>query len=100
MSKLSNSSLADSNQYPFAKDALVVALAVVALSAIASTGIIYFYNIHPWAGYGSIASSVIVYGVLAGLCSEIFDTRSRQLELTQAHICELKLKFEDRKSVV
>ena len=61
MSKLSNSSVADSNQYPFDKDTLMMTLAAVALSAIASTGIIFSYNIHPWAGYGSISSTAIVY---------------------------------------
>jgi hypothetical protein len=94
MSKLSNSSLALSRQDPFPKNALVMALTAVALSAIASTGIICFYNIHPWAGYGSIASVAIIYGVFAGICSEIFDTRSRQLELAQAEISELQIKFE------
>jgi hypothetical protein len=94
MSKLSNSSLALSQQDPFAKNALVVALTAIALSAIASTGIICFYNIHPWAGYGSIASAAIIYGVFAGICSEIFDTRSRKLELAEVEIAELHIKFE------
>jgi hypothetical protein len=94
MSKLSNSSLALSQQHPFAKTAVVVALAAVVLSAIVSTGIIYFYNIYPGAGYGLIASNAIIAGVLAGICSEIFDTKSRQLKLAQAETSELQIKFE------
>ncbi|MCY7367176.1 MAG: hypothetical protein LH474_03400 [Chamaesiphon sp.] len=93
MSKLSNSSLAHSKQYPFDKNTLVVAIAAVAFSAIASTGMICLYKIHPWAGYGAIASTAIIYGVLAGLLSEIFDTRARQLELAQAETSELQTKF-------
>jgi hypothetical protein len=93
MSKLSNSSLALSQQHPFAKTA-VVSLAAVVSSAIISTGIIYFYNIYPWAGYGSIASTAIIAGVLVGICSEIFDTKSRQLKLAQAETSDLQIKFE------
>ncbi len=93
MNKLSNSSLALSKD-PFAKNALVVALAVVALSAIASTGIIFCYDVHPWAGYGLIASIAVLNGVFAGILSEIFDTRSWELELTQTETAGLKIKFE------
>jgi hypothetical protein len=94
MNKLSNSSLALSQQDSFAKNALVVALAAVALSAIASTGIIFCYNIHPWAGYGLTASAAVMNGIFAGILSEIFDTRSRELKLAQTETAELKIKFE------
>jgi hypothetical protein len=94
MSKLSNSSLALSRQFIFDKNALVVALAAVALSAITSAGIICVYNLHPWVGYGLIASAAMINGVFAGIFSGIFDTRSRKLELAQAETAELKIKFE------
>ncbi len=94
MSKLSNSSLAFSNQDPFAKNALVVAIAAIGLSAIASIGIICFYDLHPWAGYGLIVSAAMINGVFAGIVSEILDTRSRQLELAQAEAIEQKIKFD------
>jgi hypothetical protein len=94
MSKLSNSSLALSQQDSFDKSSLVVAIAAVALSAIAMTGITYSYSIHPWAGYGLIASTALINGIFAGICSEIFDTRSRKLALAEAEIAELKIKFE------
>lgn len=94
MSKLSNSSLAISQQDSFDKSSVVVAVAAIALSAIASTGIIYSYDIHPWAGYGLITSTALISGILAGIFSEIFDARSRKLALAQAETAELKIKFE------
>lgn len=93
MNKLSNSSLALSKD-PFAKNALVVALAATALSAIASTGIVFCYSIHPWAGYGLTASTAVMNGIFAGILSAIFDTRSWEIELAQAKTSELKIKFE------
>jgi hypothetical protein len=94
MSKLSNSSLALSQQASFDNSSLVAALAAVALSAIASIGIICFYNIHPWAGYGLIASAATINGMFGGILSSILDTRSQKLELAQAETAELKIKFD------
>ncbi len=94
MSKLSNSSLALSQQDTFNKSSLVVAIAAIALSAIVSAGIIYSYDIHPWAGYGLIASTALISGIFAGIFSEIFDVRARKLALAQAETAELKIKFE------
>jgi hypothetical protein len=93
MNKLSNSSLALSKD-PFAKNALVVALAAICLSAIASTAIIFCHDIHPWAGYGLTASAAVMNGIFAALLSEIFDTRSWKLELAQAKVSELQIKFD------
>jgi hypothetical protein len=94
MSKQSNPSLALSNQYPAEQNVLAVAIAAVALSAIISIGIIYGYSIHPWVGYGLIAGAAAINGILAGIFSTVFDTRSRQLELAQARATELQIKFE------
>ena len=94
MSKLSNSSLALSQQGYFNTGCLVVAIAAIGLSAIVSTGIIYCYGIHPWAGYGLMASTAIINGIFAGIFSEIFDARSRKLALAMVETAALKIKFE------
>ncbi len=94
MNKLSNSSLALFQQDSFAKNPTIVAVAAIALSAIASTGIVFCYDVSSWAGYGLTASTAVLNGIFAALLSEIFDNRSRELELAQAETAQLKIEFE------
>lgn len=94
MSKLSNSSVAHSQPDAFNQNTLIVAFTAIALSTIVSVGIIYAYGVHPWAGYGLIASSAVINGVLAGIYSEIFDTRSQQIEQIKTDASELKVILE------
>jgi hypothetical protein len=94
MSKLSNFSLEFYGRHPLGKSSLLIALAAFALSAGIGTGIIYLHDRNYSLVYSCIAGSAIINGIFAWLLSEIFDDRSRKINIAKIEAAELKIKFE------